>query len=72
MNGAVEYYPKLWTDIVLFEMWNKQQILIELLRGMVLNNVSCIPPSEISIQLGETAWSSFVKNEDSLIKTKIE
>lgn len=73
MHGAVELYPKIWTDVVMFEMFEKNKIIVALLRGMVLNHSPLTsPPSETAIKLGDIAYSIFLKNKDSTSRVTLE
>lgn len=66
MNGAVELYPRIWTDVVMFDMYDKDKILVPLLQGMVLNRVpQADPPAEIAVRLADVAYSVFVKNQEA-------
>lgn len=72
MNGAVEHYSKAWTDIVRFELSDQIQLLQCLLQGMVLNRPPpSSPPSEVPINLAETAWSVFTKGNESTYNRNI-
>lgn len=73
IHGAVELYPKIWTDIVMFEMFDKNKIIVALLRGMVLNHAPLTsPPSETAIKLADIAYSVFVKNKESTSRVESE
>lgn len=74
MNGAVEHYSKAWTDIIRFELADQTKVLQCLLSGMVLNRPpSSSPPSEVTLNLAETAWSIYTNgNEDNTAKNSIE
>lgn len=77
MNGAINLYSKVWTDLVLYDMYDRPSILTLLLDGMVLNRV---PPSEAvlseaAVKLSEIAWSVYGKVEETKTnphKAKIE
>lgn len=74
MNGAVEHYSKAWTDIVRFDIADQTKLLQCLLNGMVLNRPPpSSPPSEVTLNLAETAWSIYTKGtENSPFKNPIE
>lgn len=74
MNGAVEHYSKAWTDAVRFELADQTKLLQCLLSGMVLNRPPpSSSPSEVTLNLAETAWSIYTKgNEDDPSKHPIE
>lgn len=35
--AAVELYPKIWSDILMFDQYDKESIINELINGMVQN-----------------------------------
>lgn len=57
----------------MFEMFDKNKIIVALLRGMVLNHAPLTsPPSETAIKLADIAYSVFVKNKESTSRVESE
>ncbi|XP_067012701.1 small ribosomal subunit protein mS39 [Anabrus simplex] len=62
LNGAVEYFPRLWSDMVTFDHTDRENLVTGLLDCMVRNR----PPagSELETQFGKVAWDVWNKLED--------
>ncbi|KAJ8881542.1 hypothetical protein PR048_018024 [Dryococelus australis] len=66
MNGAAEHLPRLWSDMVIFDHTNRENLLVAILAAMIRNQ----PPasSDLAAQFADVAWAVWQKlvdqNED--------
>lgn len=61
-NGAVEYLPKLWSDLVIFDQSHREN-LIEILLTSMVNNEQLTTP-ELNEKFANIAWEMYSKFED--------
>lgn len=66
INGALELIPRLWSDIVVFELMNQEAILDLVLKTMVENKPSNDIPTQVDLntKFADIAWQIFTKIED--------
>lgn len=69
--AAVELYPKIWSDILMFDQADREPIVIELTDGMVQN---LFPSFEQSVkeELGKLAGTIFDSIEERKEAGKIK
>jgi len=63
MNGAAEYFPKLWSDMIIFEHIERANNVAAILSGMVRNKPQ--PSSDLTNRFAEIAWDAWEKLEGS-------
>lgn len=63
MNGAAEYFPKLWSDMIIFEHIERANNVAAILSGMVRNKPQ--PSSDLTNKFAEIAWNAWEKLEGS-------
>jgi len=63
MNGAAEYFPKLWSDMIIFEHTERANNVAAILSGMVRNKPQ--PSSDLINRFAEIAWDAWEKLEGS-------
>jgi len=63
MNGAAEYFPKLWSDMIIFEHTERANNVAAILSGMVRNKPQ--PSSDLTNRFAEIAWDAWEKLEGS-------
>ena len=61
MNGAVEHFPKLWSDMVIFDHTDRANNVAAILSGMVKNEPKDSP--ELTNEFAEIAWKAWTKLE---------
>ncbi|XP_037034613.1 protein PTCD3 homolog, mitochondrial [Bradysia coprophila] len=66
INGALELIPRLWSDIVIFELLNQEKILDLVLKIMVDNKPSNDIPAQanLSSNFADIAWQIFNRIEE--------
>lgn len=66
ITGALELIPRLWSDIVMFELLNQEKILHLVLQTMVENKPSNDIPTQanLSSNFADIAWQIFTKIEE--------
>lgn len=60
MNGTIEYIPKLWSDMVMFDHTDRENLLSAVLNIMVSNPV----PDDLVEKFAEIGWDVWVKVEE--------
>lgn len=73
INGALELIPQLWSDIVIFEHTNRENILELVLKIMVENTPNQELPNQANLgeKFSDIAWQIFTKiEEQSETRTK--
>ena len=68
MNGAAEYFPKLWSDMIIFEHIERANNVAAILSGMVRSKPQ--PPNDLISRFAEIAWDAWEKLEDSADEEK--
>jgi pentatricopeptide repeat domain-containing protein 3 len=68
MNGAAEYFPKLWSDMVIFDHTQRANNVSAILNGMVMNEPQ--PSSDLSNKFAGIAWDAWEKLEVSADEEK--
>ena len=68
LNGAVEYFPKLWSDMVIFDHTERANNVAAILSGMVKNEPQ--DSSELTNQFAEIAWDAWNKLEVDVAEDK--
>jgi pentatricopeptide repeat domain-containing protein 3 len=63
MNGAAEYFPKLWSDMVIFDHTERANNVSAILSGMVRNEPQL--SSDLSDKFAGIAWDAWEKLEVS-------
>lgn len=63
MNGAAEYFPKLWSDMVIFDHTERVNNVAAILSGMVRNKPQ--PSSDLTEKFASIAWDAWEKLEVS-------
>ncbi len=66
VNGALDLIPRLWSDIVIFEHSNRENILELVLQIMVANTPSEDIPTQANLKdnFSDIAWQIFTKIEE--------
>ncbi|PNF40197.1 hypothetical protein B7P43_G08271 [Cryptotermes secundus] len=64
MNGAAEYFPKLWSDMVIFDHTERVNNVAAILSGMVRNKPQ--PSSDLTEKFAVIAWNAWEKLEVSV------
>lgn len=66
INGALELIPRLWSDIVIFEQANRENILELILTIMVENkpNIDIATQASLGENFSNIAWQIFTKIEE--------
>lgn len=62
MNGAIEYVPKMWSDMILFDHTDRENLLQAILNIMVSNPPS--ESSEMTEQFAKIAWDIWTKIDE--------
>lgn len=68
MNGAGEYFPKLWSDMVIFDHTERVNNVAAILSGMVRNKPQ--PSSDLTEKFARIAWDAWEKLEVSADEEK--
>nr|CAD7201210.1 unnamed protein product [Timema douglasi] len=60
LNGAMDQFPRLWSDMVIFDHTDRENLVTDILAGMVRNQ----PPSEdLTAKFAKVAWDIWTKLE---------
>lgn len=62
LNGATNYIPKLWSDMVLFDHTDRENLLTSILNIMVTNKPA--DGSVLNEQFAKIAWAIWTKIEE--------
>lgn len=65
-NGAVHYFPKIWSDMIIFDHHYRENLVEQLLRGMV-NNLQLIE-NELEERLAYVAWDVYNRIDEQDLK----
>jgi hypothetical protein len=71
VSAAVEFYPKLWSDILMFDQADREPVIVELTNGMAQN---LFPSFEQSVkeELGQLAGTIYDSIEERKETGKIK
>jgi len=69
--AAIELYPKIWSDILMFDQADREPIVTELINGMAQNLFSSYEPS-VKEELGKLAGTIFDAIEERKETGKIK
>lgn len=69
--AAVELYPKMWSDILMFDQADREPIIIELTNGMAQNLFPNFEPS-VKEELGKLAGTIYDAIEERKETGKIK
>lgn len=58
-SGAIEYLPKIWSDMIVFDQLDRENLVLSILNIMVSNKPE--GTSELNTQFGKTAWDIYTK-----------
>lgn len=71
-NGAVKYFPKIWSDMIIFDHHYRENLVEQLLRGMV-NNLELVE-NELVEQFAYVAWDVYKRideqDQDKMFRIK--
>uniref|UniRef100_A0A8D9BDW6 Small ribosomal subunit protein mS39 n=1 Tax=Cacopsylla melanoneura TaxID=428564 RepID=A0A8D9BDW6_9HEMI len=62
LNGKIEFYPRLWAEVNMLELWQQEDLLSYLLES--LNRNLFAAPAELVPQLADVVWSVYSKVEE--------
>ncbi|XP_030751903.1 protein PTCD3 homolog, mitochondrial [Sitophilus oryzae] len=63
INGAVEYIPKLWSDMIIFEHSNRENLVNRVLNLMV--NAHTADETDLAEKFGTIAWDIYTSINDN-------
>ncbi|KAK7874266.1 hypothetical protein R5R35_006301 [Gryllus longicercus] len=64
MNGAMEYVPQIWSDMVVFDHVERENVVTTLLDSMARNKLP--EESELISQFGNIAWDIWKRQEEDV------
>ncbi|KAJ8928157.1 hypothetical protein NQ314_019304 [Rhamnusium bicolor] len=62
LNGAIEYIPKLWSDMTIFDHTNRENLIDSILNIMVYNEPPTDP--ELRERFSYIGWDIYTKIEN--------
>ncbi|XP_063221190.1 small ribosomal subunit protein mS39 [Bacillus rossius redtenbacheri] len=62
MNGAMEHLPRLWSDMVMFDHTDRENLLVAVLGAMIRNQPA--QDSDLAAQFAGVAWAVWLKLVD--------
>lgn len=62
VSASVEYFPRIWSELVMLDFWQMEDILASYLEA-ISNNLN-IYSAELVKQIADVAWSAFSKVEE--------
>lgn len=66
VNGAIEYIPQLWSHMIIFDLYNRDNLLNQILKTMIENTPNPELPGQENLTKNFTdiAWSMYNKLEE--------
>lgn len=66
VNGAIEYIPKIWSDIIIFDHISRESLVTSVLRIMIQNppHPTILSQQNLNEHFGKVAWDIWTKIEE--------